>query len=347
MFLRVFSACLLACVAIPGTALALPLEQSWSDTGLIVGDDDWSGVAGIVGHRGDELVATTGADPQTVLADGAATPLDVIANASNPSALFTGGVAELELADPAVALQPSGTADAPHLVLTFETTGFGAIKVSYRLRDLDGSDDDAVQPVALQYRIGTTGDYANVPAAFVADATSGPLLAELETAVEVELPAGAGGQPVVQVRILTANANGSDEWVGVDDIAVRGTSETPPPPPIDTTPPALGVSTQAGLCLGRALRRGVPVEVTLDEQATVRLDLRLRPRLARRLRLPVAVGDATVALESGTHEVAVRFDRRARRKLARLRRFTLTVRASAEDEAGNATSAGTALVLRR
>jgi hypothetical protein len=333
MFLRAFWACLLACVAVPGSALALPLGQSWSDTGQIVSDDDWSGVTGIVGHRGDDLTAATAADPRRILADGGTTPVDVIANAASPNGLLTGGVAEFELADPAVGLQPSGTADAPHLVLSFETTG--------RLRDLDGSDDDAIQPVALQYRIGTSGDYTNLPDAFVADATSGPLLAELETMVNAELPAVAGGQPLVQVRMLTANANGSDEWVGVDDIAVRGTTAT------DTTPPALAVSARAGLSLPRALRHGIPVQITLDERATVRLGLRIRPRLARRLRLTVRVGRAAAALESGRHEVVVRFDRRARRKLARISRLRLAVHATAEDEAGNAASTRTALVLRR
>lgn len=341
MLFRALLACLLAWLALPASALALPLEQGWGDTGLIVADDDWSRVTGIVGHRGDELTAATAADPQTILADGAATPLDVIANATNPSALFTGGIAELELADPAVALQPSGMADAPHLVLTFETTGFAGITVSYRLRDLDGSDDDAVQPVALQYRLGTSGDYANVPGAFVADATSGPHLAELATAVEAELPAAAGGQPLVQVRILTANANGSDEWVGVDDIAVRGTT------PTDTTPPTLDVSTRTRLLLPRALRKGIPVQVTLDEEATVRLELRIRVRLARRLRLPAVVGVWASELEPGTSHAVVRFDRLARRRLAALRRFSLSVHAIAEDQAGNATSADAALTLHR
>jgi hypothetical protein len=265
----------------------------------------------------------------------------VIANAANPTGLSTGGVAEFEIADPAVALQPSGTADAPHLVLAFETTGFAAITVSYKLRDLDGSDDDAVQPVALQYRIGTNGDYANLPGAFVADATTGPLLAELETTVNAELPAAAGGQPLVQVRILTSNANGSDEWVGVDDIAVRGTSAR------DTTPPDLAVSARSGLSLPRTLRHGIPVQITLDEEADVQLELRIRPRLARRLRLPVTVGRATAAAKPGSQEVAVRFDRRPRRKLARLRRLSLAVRATAVDAAGNTASAGTALILRR
>ena len=37
------------------------------------------------------------------------------------------------------------------------------------------------------------------------------------------LPAAADNQPLLQVRIITANAVGNDEWVGIDDIAVTGT----------------------------------------------------------------------------------------------------------------------------
>jgi hypothetical protein len=340
VLLRTLLASLLAWLALPGSALALPLAQDWRDTGLIVTDDDWSGVTGIVGYRGDELTAETGVDPQAVLGDGAGTPVDVIANRTSPGTLFTGGVAELELADPAVALQPSGTADAPHLVLSFATTGFGAITVSYALRDLDGSDDDAVQPVALQYRVGTSGDYANVPAGFVADATGGPHLEELVTSVEAALPTAAEGRPLVQVRVLTTNADGSDEWVGVDDVVVTGA-------PVDATPPALSLAVRSPLSLPRTLRLGVPVRVTVDEHATVRLELRLRSRLARRLRLPVVVGVAGAELGAGTTRVVVRMRPRTRWKLAALRRVALGVRARATDAAGNGNTGTAHVVLRR
>jgi hypothetical protein len=79
-----------------------------------------------------------------------------------------------------------------------------------------------VQPVALQFRVGNTGNFTNVPAGFVADATTGPSLATLVTPVSVTLPAAADNQPLVQVRIITGNATRSDEWVGVDDINVTG-----------------------------------------------------------------------------------------------------------------------------
>ena len=45
--------------AADSTVQPVPFSQSWSDTGLITKDDDWSGVPGITGYRGDNLTATT------------------------------------------------------------------------------------------------------------------------------------------------------------------------------------------------------------------------------------------------------------------------------------------------
>jgi hypothetical protein len=235
------------------TAQPLPLTQAWSDSGLITTDDDWSAVPGIVGYRGDSEAAD-GVDPATVT-DDLSEIVDVNANRSSPDNLFSGGVTEFELADPAVALQGSATADAPHLVARVSTAGRRAITVSYRLRDLDGSADDAVQAVALQYRVGDSGPYANVPAGYVADATTGPGVATQETAIAVTLPSDADDLPLVDVRILTANAAGSDEHVGVDDISIDGD-----PLPPDTT--ALGSRTPASSTPTRTVRATPATQMT-------------------------------------------------------------------------------------
>ena len=210
------------------TPQTLPFQQYWTNTGLITADDNWSGVPGVIGYRGDNLTASTGTDPQTILVDGSSTPVDVNANHNDPDTFITGGVTEFELADPTIALQGSGTADAPHIVITLNTTGQSNINVSYNLRDIDGSTDDAVQAVALQYRVGTTGNYTNIPAGFVADATTGSA-ATLVTPVSVTLPAACNNQPVVQLRIMTTNAVGNDEWVGIDhiDVTAGGGGGTP------------------------------------------------------------------------------------------------------------------------
>jgi endonuclease G len=201
-----------------GTHL-IPFSQDWSNTNLITVNDDWSGVPGIVGYRGDNLTPDTGTDPQTILADGSSTPINVLANQTNLDTATSGGLAELESGNPVVALQGSGTADAPHLVISVNTTGQNNITMSYNIRDVDGSADNSAQSVALQYRIGSTGNYTNIPAAFVADATTANQATQV-TPVNVALPASVNNQPLVQIRIITTNAVGSDEWVGIDDISI-------------------------------------------------------------------------------------------------------------------------------
>ncbi|WP_338665133.1 Calx-beta domain-containing protein [Pararoseomonas sp. SCSIO 73927] len=194
------------------------LTQNWSAAGLISAADDWSGVPSIVGYRGDDLTGATGADPRTLTA-GTASPANVIANQTNTS-INNGGIAEFEIANPTVALQGSGTADAPNLVIYLDTTGVQDVRLAFTARDIDGTIDNAVQQLAVQYRVGGTGAWTNLPNGYVADATSGPSLATQTTDVSVTLPPDAANQGQVEVRIITTNAGGSDEWVGIDDIAV-------------------------------------------------------------------------------------------------------------------------------
>ncbi|MGH7725151.1 MAG: hypothetical protein ACREOU_06940 [Candidatus Eiseniibacteriota bacterium] len=211
-----------------GVYQSLPFSQNWSNIALVSADDDWSAVPGIIAYRGDDATTTTPpADAGLYTVDNSA-PLDVNANRPDPLTFFTGGATEFELANPVVALTGSGTADGPHLVLHLNTTGKVNITVQYLIRDLEGvgSTDNAQQQVALQYRIGGVGVWTNVPAGYVADATTGPDTA-IDTPVSVVLPVGAENQATLQVRILTTNAIGNDEWVGIDDINVRGEDPVP------------------------------------------------------------------------------------------------------------------------
>jgi hypothetical protein len=197
-------------------------SQNWSNTGQITMNDDWSGVPSVIGFRGDGLTTSDGVDPRTVVAPSAV--VDVNANQLNPDGFVTGGVTEFQITDPVVALQGSTTADAPYLQFHIDSRSVSDVRVSYLLRDIDGSADNAMQPVALQYRIGDTGDFIDVPGGFVADATNGPNLATLTTPVSVTLPAAAGNQEFLQVRVITTNAVGTDEWVGVDNILIENAS---------------------------------------------------------------------------------------------------------------------------
>ncbi len=208
----------------PWALISGNLIQDWHDTSLITSNDDWSGVPSIQGFRGDGLTTGTDTDARTVITDDALSVPDVNANQSNPATFTTGGVAEFDgIANPVVALQGSGTADAPYVTFYLDTHDVGDVTIDFNIRDIDGSADNAVQQVALQYRIGSSGDWTNVTSGtntYIADATTGPSLATQETAVHGVLPAAVNDQPEVQIRVLTTNASGSDEWIGIDDILV-------------------------------------------------------------------------------------------------------------------------------
>jgi hypothetical protein len=189
--------------------------QDWSNAGLIAADDNWDGVPNIVGYRGDNLVSATGVNPTTVTAHDSGRLVDVNANRSDPSAYTTGGVAEFDgIPDRVVGLQGSGTADAPYLVIHLNATGRENLTFSTRLRDID-TGSTATQPVAVQYRIGDTGTWINLPGGYVANANTNG-----DTLLSVTLPADVNNQAQVQVRVITTDAVGGDNFIGIDDISV-------------------------------------------------------------------------------------------------------------------------------
>jgi hypothetical protein len=193
-------------------------------------NDNWSSVTSIQGFLGDEpATSITAIDPQTILVPNLT--IDVIANQTAPNTNSTGGVAEFEIADPTIALQGSGTADYPNIIIYLNTTGCSNIRLKYDLRDIDGATDNAIQPMALQYRIGNAGNFVNIPAGFVADASTGPSLATLITSIDLILPSECNNQSELQLRMITTNAAGSDEWIGIDNIDISKGSDTNPPTP--------------------------------------------------------------------------------------------------------------------
>jgi hypothetical protein len=211
--------------AAPETATpqSLPFSQNWTNVGLITANDDWSGVPGVVGFLGDfDPGAVTAVDPRTLLVPFATNNVDVIANQASV-ALTNGGVAEFDgIANPVVALQGSGTADAPHIIIYLNTTGQSTIQFACNIRDVDDSADSSTQQLDVQYRVGGVGNYTSVAGGYIADASSGPSTT-MTTPLSLTLPAAADNQSMVEIRVMTTNAIGSDEWLGVDDISVTGT----------------------------------------------------------------------------------------------------------------------------
>lgn len=211
-----------------GTSLTLNITPS--STGLITTNDDWSGVASIEGYFGQNLTATHGIDPQTVLTSEFATlpsagNTQVAANKGNPSAFNAGGLAEFD-SGTYLAIGFQGNVQAnPYLIFYINTTGRSNITMNYTVQDIDGGSNDSVSMLALQYRVGETGNFTNVPAGFIADATDGGVAGRITTR-NVALPPVVNNQPKVQVRLITTNAANSggsstpDEWMGVNNITV-------------------------------------------------------------------------------------------------------------------------------
>jgi 5'-nucleotidase len=201
-----------------------PYAQDWSNAGLITTNDSWSGVTGVQGYLGQDITTSTGTDPQTLTGESALpADTDVLANSS--AAATSGGVVEVE--GDTIAIQGSGTADAPYVAFHLDLTGRVAAQLSFDARDLDAGVDNAVQQIAVHYRVGNAGAWTNLPDGYIADAAD-PNAATKVTHKDVALPAAVDGQADVYVRVMTSNAVGSDELVGIDDIAITtGAGPTP------------------------------------------------------------------------------------------------------------------------
>jgi hypothetical protein len=213
------------------TAGSLLLSLTPATVNLITSNDDWSNIASVEGYEGRDMTATHGIDPQTLLGTEFAgnnlpnSPTQVNANKGNPSAYNAGGLTEFDTGSP-LAFGFQGNVHAnPYMVFYLNTTGHNTVTVSYDVMDIDGGSNNSVSPVALQYRVGQTGNFTNLPAGFVADATDGGVAGRV-TSKSVVLPPAANNQPQVQVRLITSNAaapdgtSTPDEWIGVNNIVI-------------------------------------------------------------------------------------------------------------------------------
>ena len=83
-------------------------------------------MTGVQGYLGQDITTSSaGADPQTLLTESTLTgDTDVIANQAAPNTLGSGGVAEFDgIPNPSIALQGSGTADAPYVAFHLDLSG--------------------------------------------------------------------------------------------------------------------------------------------------------------------------------------------------------------------------------
>ncbi|HEY0429728.1 MAG TPA: carboxypeptidase-like regulatory domain-containing protein [Pyrinomonadaceae bacterium] len=216
----------------------LSLSLTPATTNMITGNDDWSAVTSVEGYAGTNLTNTHGVNPQTILGtefannalpSGKATQIN--ANKGNPGAFSAGGLAEFDSGD-YLSFGFQGSAQAnPYMVFYLNTTGHNNITMSYQVTDIDAGSNNSVSQVALQYRVGTIGNFTNIPAGYIADATD-PNVAGRVTSRSVLLPPPCNNQPQIQLRLITTNAaapdgtNTPDEWIGVNNIVASAFAPT-------------------------------------------------------------------------------------------------------------------------
>lgn len=205
------------------------LEQDWSNSSLISSANKWAGIPSIQGFSTVQGAHGSGGDPRDLT--GRSMDLDVTANVFTSPSRFNvnsgerAGLAEFQDFG-VVALGGGSDAKAPNLVMYLDTSGVHApVTLNFDALDLDSSSRDADMPLNVQYRIGETGPWINVPGGYFADVTAKS--ATPETHISLQLPAEAMDQAQLQIRIVTTDAKGRDEWVGIDNIVVacflRGT----------------------------------------------------------------------------------------------------------------------------
>ncbi|TMM50399.1 Ig-like domain-containing protein [Qipengyuania marisflavi] len=202
--------------------------EDWSDTSRLSRFHDWSQVASIMGYRGASLTGRADVDARSVT--GFSDDLYSATGQSDPNSYNRAGIAEFELDNPVVALGGAGSTRAPSLVLYMDATGREDITLSFTARDLETGSHNSVQQLNVQYRIGDSGIWTNVPGGYIADASADN--ATMETHVSVTLPDEASGHADLQIRIMTVDASGYDEWIGIDDISVTSIRDADYVPPV-------------------------------------------------------------------------------------------------------------------
>lgn len=229
--------------ATPHVLAGGPLNQNWENTLLLSVDGIWDNVPSIEGFTGGSFTVSPGIDPQTLLGPDSPGVKQVDANVTtSPSTYSNSGIAEI-IMNPqvggsganTVAFQGGGSGSisrAPYLKFYLDATDTQDITVRFDLIDIDGGTVTAgsLQQVAVQYRVGTVGNFTNLPAGYVAAASdaAGTGTGKV-TAVTAQLPSTADGQTHIEVRVITADMPGADQLIAVDNIRISATPLTNPP----------------------------------------------------------------------------------------------------------------------
>lgn len=161
-----------------------------------------------------------------------------------------------------ISMLASGSNAAGALLVSINTMGQTNVQVSWTVRTIlqQASRDNSI---ALQYRVGTSGNFIDIGTTSTFSSTgtaAGAFLSFTET-----LPAGAENQSEVQIRWIyweSAGTSGSRDRLAVDDISITGTGGADvTPPTASTLSPANGAtgvtaSSTATISFSEAVQKG-------------------------------------------------------------------------------------------
>lgn len=119
----------------------------------------------------------------------------------------------------------------PALALSINTNGKSNVEVSFKAGTLrnpyDGGANTRIHELGLQYRIGTSGTFTNVPFSTYRSGTVRQMGAGVTTPVDEQvvaaaLPSACNNRPVVQLRWVVRNVSGAGAFpsFSLDDISV-------------------------------------------------------------------------------------------------------------------------------
>jgi len=124
------------------------------------------------------------------------------------------------------------------IALAFSTTGQSAVLVQYEAMVIrnpyDGTNNTRINEMILQYRLGQTSDFTNLPTTSYLSGTttqtgSGVTTPQNPQTISVTLPADCDNQPIVQIRWISKQngGSGSRPSFAIDNIKVGGDSTAP------------------------------------------------------------------------------------------------------------------------
>ena len=213
-FTRLTVAGVLLCISLCSTGQTNPTAQNLPYSFTSLGEATLP--AGMAAHR---FGTTAGAIPTTRTLSPA--------NGDLPSAGGASGGWSFHNAN-GISMLASGGQAAGAIVVSIVTTGLTNVEVNWKAGTFtqQASRDNSL---ALQYRVGTTGNWTDVGTTSTYVTTGNPNghISPLFTEV---LPVAAENQPVVQVRWIyweSSGTSGSRDRINIDTISISGTTATP------------------------------------------------------------------------------------------------------------------------